>query len=166
MNAVPALKTLIADMDATVPLARPRAMEGYVSDLISPNRFALALFGTFAILAVTMAMVGVYGLLSHAVGQRTREIGIRVALGAQGRGIVQMVIREGLVLATIGAMLGIAGALWLSRFVASLLYGISTTDPITYIGIGIGMLAVASLASYMPARRATRVDPMETLRTD
>ena len=166
MSAVPALKTLIADMDATVPLARPRPMEGYVSDLISPNRFALALFGTFAILAVTMAMVGVYGLLSHAVGQRTREIGIRVALGARSSGIVRMVLQEGLGLAAVGAALGIAGALWLSRFVASLLYGVTTTDPVTYIGIAFGVLAVASFASYVPARRATRVDPMETLRTE
>ncbi|MCZ6917376.1 MAG: ABC transporter permease [Gemmatimonadetes bacterium] len=166
MNAVPALKALLAEMDATIPLARPRAMEGYVSDLISPNRFALALFGTFAILAVTMAMVGVYGSLSHAVGQRTREIGIRVALGARRSGIVRMVLWEGLALAAVGAIVGVVGALLLSRFVASLLYGITATDPATYIAIGFGILAVASLASYVPARRATRVDPMETLRTD
>jgi putative ABC transport system permease protein len=120
--------------------------------------------GIFAFLALALAAVGIYGVTSYSVSQRTHEIGIRMALGAQDSDVLRLVVGHGLALAVIGMTLGVAGALVLTRFLASMLYGIRPTDPLTYLGVCLLLMAVAMVASYIPARRATKVDPMEALR--
>ena len=164
MSVVPAIKARLAELDPNVPLARPRPMEGYVSDLLSPNTFALTLFALFALLAVVMAAVGIYGVLSHSVSQRAKELGIRIALGARQRGVARLVVGQGLRLTVLGVIGGVLAAVWLSQFLASLLYAVTPTDPVTYAAIALGVILVGTLASYIPARRASLVDPAEALR--
>ncbi len=166
MSVVPAIKAELAALDPAVPLARPRPMTGYVSDLLSPNTFALTLFALFAALAFVMATVGIYGTLSHTVGARTKAIGIRMALGSEQRGVARLVVGQGLRLTAIGVGVGMVASLWLSRFVASLLYGVTPTDPATFAVIAASVVFVGVAASYVPARRAAAVDPAEALRGD
>jgi putative ABC transport system permease protein len=115
---------------------------------------------------VLLATIGVYAVLSYGVAQRTREIGVRVALGAQRRDVVRMIVGDGARLALLGVTIGLLGAYWLSRFVSSLLYGISAQDPRIFVGAALGLSAVACAAAWVPARRATRVDPITALREE
>ena len=139
-------------------------MDEVVNSSFAARRLAMILLGIFAALALALACVGIYGVISYLVGQRTHEIGIRMALGAQRRDILGMIIGEGARLAAIGAGIGIVAALGLTRLMASQLYGVSVTDPITFTGVAIILVGVALLACYIPARRAMRVDPMVALR--
>jgi len=120
----------------------------------------------FGVLALALALVGVYGVMAYTVSQRTREFGIRIALGASARGLLGLVLRQGLRLTGLGALLGLAGALALSRLLASLLYGISPWDPLTFVVATAGLMGAGALASYLPARRAAKVDPNVALRCE
>ena len=135
-----------------------------VNTTLHQERILAQLGGFFSLFALALACLGIYGVLSFAVVQRTREIGLRLALGAQRHDVLALVIGGGLKLALFGSVLGLAGALTATRLLTSLLYGVTATDPMTFVGVSLLLLTVAVLASYLPARHATRVDPMEALR--
>jgi ABC-type antimicrobial peptide transport system permease subunit len=139
-------------------------MRSLVDRSVAQPRFRTTLIALFAATAVLLAALGAYGLLSHAVRQRTREMGIRLALGSQRRDVLSLVMRDGMRLAAGGTLLGIAGALLLGRLLSGMLYGIGPSDPATYLSITVVILAVALVACFIPARRATRVQPTEALR--
>jgi putative ABC transport system permease protein len=159
-----AVRGMIASLDPQIAVADVKTMEANVQESIAPQRFNLFLLGLFATLAVFLAAVGVYGVLSYAVTQRTREIGVRVALGAQRGSILAMTIREGMQLTFAGAAIGLVGAWLLTRWMAGLLYGVTARDPLTFVGVIVVMSLVSLAACYIPARRATRVDPLVALR--
>ena len=141
-----------------------QTMDEIISDSISDRKFSMVLLGTFAALALLLSSIGIYGVISYLVGERTHEIGIRIALGAQRKNVLTLVLGEGMKLVLLGAAIGIAAALGLSRLMAGMLYGVSATDPLTFAAVPIVLLGVAMLACYIPARRAMRVDPMTALR--
>jgi putative ABC transport system permease protein len=160
----PALRSALAEIDSNQPLVKVRTMEENMSTSVAQPRFRAWLIGTLALLALVLAAVGVYGVMSYTVTQRTNEIGIRVALGAQPQRVFRLVVGEGLRLALFGVGVGLVAALALTRLLHSFLFGISAYDPLTFIGVSVLLTLVAVAASYFPARRATRVDPMIALR--
>jgi putative ABC transport system permease protein len=153
-------------VDKDQPMYKIRTMEQVVGESQSSSRFTLALLGIFAGVAMGLAAVGIYGVISYTVTQRTREIGIRIALGAERRDVLRLVVGQGTVLALAGVVLGLAGAFGLTRVMRSLLFGVSATDPAIFLGAAVFLAAVAMLASYIPARRAMGVDPTVSLRWD
>ena len=156
-------KKLIAENDQII-ISDDEDEEAVVSRSIASQRFSLALLGAFAGLALLLASIGIYGVLSYLVGQRTPEIGVRMALGAQRSDVMRMVLRDGARMTLIGAAVGIAAALGLTRLMASMLFGVKPTDPITFAGVAVVLSAIALFSCYLPARRASRVDPMVALR--
>jgi predicted permease len=161
---LPLVRAEVLAMDANLPVYNVRTMDGYLSESVARNRFALLAFTAFAGVALLLALVGVYGVLSYAVSLRSREIGIRVALGAGTEAIGGMVLRQGATVVAIGLVAGLVGAAALTRFLGSLLYEVSPTDPVT-LGLMTGLLlATALAASWLPARRAARTDPARVLR--
>jgi putative ABC transport system permease protein len=164
LSVVPVITNSLRELDAEVPLLNIRTMDDSVSESLSPERFTMLLLGAFAGLALLLAVVGIYSVMSYSVSRRTNEIGIRVALGASRRDVLLLVLRQAWMLALIGAAIGIAGALALSRLMASQLYGVQPTDPLTFATVAALLIIVSLAASYFPARRATRVDPMVALR--
>ena len=161
-----ALRRIVGDLNQDVPVSEVKTMGAVVSDAVSTPASTMSLFVAFAGLALILGMVGIYGVLSFLVAKRTREIGIRIALGAQRRNILWLVMREGARFALLGIALGLTGAFLLTRFLSSELYGISPIDPVTYLGVAVAMAAITMLACYLPARRAMRVDPLIALRYD
>jgi predicted permease len=153
-------------LDRSLPLAQLQTMEANVAGAMSRPRFVTMLLGIFAGVALLLAAVGTYGVLSYSVAERRREIGIRLALGARARSVLGMILRDGLAVTGVGLVLGIAGALMATRLLRSLLYGVSATDLTSFIGAPLLLAAVALLACWIPARRATRVDPNVTLRAE
>ena len=139
-------------------------MEEIVSTAVARQRFSMLLLGAFASLALVLAAVGIYGVMSYSVAQRTREIGIRMALGAQRKDVLKMAVGQGFKLVLIGVAIGLAAAFVLTRVMTSLLFGVSATDPVTFVAISLVLISVAVLASYIPALRASRIDPMVALR--
>jgi len=161
---VPAIRAAIREVDPDQPLYRVMAMEQIVSESAFQRRFSMFLLGIFAAVALVLAVIGIYGVMSYSVTQRTHEIGIRMALGAGRRNVLAMIVGRGLVLTLAGLALGLAGAFGVTRLMSGLLFGIGPTDTLTFAGVSGLMLATALLANYIPALRATRVDPMVALR--
>ncbi len=156
----------VREMDANLPVYNVKTMEEYLSDAMASTRFTMILIAIFAGVALVLASVGLYGVISYSVRQRTQEIGIRMAFGAEQSDILRLVVGRGMLLIMIGVGLGLAGSLGLTRVLASLLYGVAATDPVTYVGISGLLVAIALLACLVPAQRATRVDPMNSLRAE
>ncbi len=159
-----AVRTTVRDLDKDLPVFRVATMEQLVADSMAQRRFTLWLLGIFAVTALLLAAVGLYGVLAYSVSQRSHEIGIRMALGAQARDVQKMVVGQGMKLVLLGTGIGLVGAFVLMRLMASLLFGVSAVDPVTYIVIAALLASVALLACWIPARRATKVDPMIALR--
>jgi ABC-type antimicrobial peptide transport system permease subunit len=160
------VRDAIRGTDPAIPVFNMRTMEK-VREL-SYWQYGLfgAMFGAFGVIALFLAAIGVYGVISFGVSQRTREIGVRVALGAQRTDVIGVVVRQGMTLAAIGILAGLAGAFGVTRVVSSMLIGVSPTDPVSFAGVALFLGAVAFLASFIPARRATHVDPIVALRND
>ena len=161
---VGAVRKAVEGIDRNQPLSNTTTMDEVIAGLVAPRRFQVMLLGLFALLALLLAAVGIYGVVSYSCSQRVHEFGVRIALGAERRDLLRMVIRQGAKLAVMGVCVGIGGALVLTRFLSSMLYGVKPTDPLTLVGVSSILTAVALLASYIPARRATKVDPMVALR--
>jgi putative ABC transport system permease protein len=156
----------MAEVDSSQPIFDVRPVEDVVAASLAQRRFTLTLMLLFGFVALVLAAVGIYGVMAYTVAQRTQELGIRVALGATPATVLAMVMRDGMRLVGLGLALGGAAALALTRVGASLLWGISTTDVGTYVGIAALLAAIALVAIIIPARRATRVDPMTALRSE
>jgi putative ABC transport system permease protein len=166
LSLAPAVRKAVWEVDKDQPVSNVRTMEDILSGSIARQRFSMLLLGVFAGLALILAAVGIYGVISYSVAQRTREIGLRMALGAQRSDVVKMVVGQGLKLVLIGVAFGLAAAFVLTRVMSSLLFGVSATDPVTFIIISLVLIGVALLASFIPARSATKVDPMIALRAE
>jgi putative ABC transport system permease protein len=163
-NIASSVRNEVRRLDKSLPIYSIKTMEQVVSESVAQQRLAALLIGVFACLALLLASVGIYGVMAYSVTQRTHEIGIRMALGAQPSNVLGLVLKQGMVLVIIGIVLGLGAALALTRVVSSLLYGVSATDPLIFASIG-GLLAlIALIAILIPARKATHVDPMVALR--
>ena len=163
-NLTAAVRNQVLAVDSGQPVSNVKTLEQHISDSVAQPRLTTMLLGIFAALALILASVGVYGVISYSVAGRTREIGIRMALGAGRRDVLRLVISQGMALAAAGIALGLGGAILLTRFMDSLLYGVSATDPATFALIALLLAGVALVACFIPARRATKVDPMVALR--
>ena len=159
-----AIQREIASVDSQLSASKIRSMDQVISDSTARQNFNMLLLTIFAGLALLLAAIGIYGLMSYTVEQRTQELGIRMALGASRGDMLNLVVRQGMLLAGIGVVVGLAASFGLNRFLANLLYGVKATDPVTYAAVAGILIAVALLATYIPARRATQIDPMVALR--
>jgi putative ABC transport system permease protein len=161
-----AIRDQIHAMDKDLAVFNIRTMRTLVADSMATRRFSMMLLAVFAVLAITLAAIGIYGVMAYTVAQRSHEMGIRMALGARASDVRLLVVRQALVLAAIGVGAGLAVSISATSVMSSLLFGVTATDPAVFAGVTILMAGVALLASYVPARRATRVDPMVTLRCE
>jgi putative ABC transport system permease protein len=161
-----AARGAVRELDPNQPIADVRTMEQVIDASVAKRRFSLLLLGLFAALALVLSVVGIYGITSYSVVQRTRELGLRMALGARRQGVLLLVLREAGTLAGLGVVIGLAAAFASIRVLASFLYGVGATDPLTYAGVALGLLLITLAAAYVPGWRATRVDPLVALRTD
>jgi putative ABC transport system permease protein len=162
---VPAMRAELQALDPSLPAEFHTLMQVYKSSL-DPRRFSLVLLGAFASVALLLAVTGIYGVTAYSVARRTREIGVRVALGARPRAVVAMVVGQGVAMAVVGVVIGLAAALGLARVLASALYGVSASDPVTFTLVAVAVVGATLLACYVPARRAARIDPMVALRSE
>jgi putative ABC transport system permease protein len=166
MSLADEVKQAVRELDSNLPVNEIRTVEDVVAESIAQPRFYMLLLGIFAAVALVLAAIGIFGVMSYTVSQRTREIGIRMALGAQGGSVVSMVVRQAMILAVVGLVVGVVAALALSRTMTTLLFEMSPTDPVTFATVAGVLASVAFLASYLPARRAANVDPIEALRAE
>jgi putative ABC transport system permease protein len=165
-SLAPRIRDLAAAMDPDVPVAGLATLESYVSNAMAQTRFLLALISTFAALALVLASLGLYGVISYSARQRSREIGVRVAFGASQRDVLRLILGQGMAVSLIGIGLGLAGSIAVTRIVRSFLVGVSATDPMTFAGVLALLLVVAAVASFVPARRASGIDPVVALRDE
>jgi predicted permease len=163
---VPALRRALRELNPRLPLASPRTLDDVVDQATARTSFTMAMLGAASGIALLLGLVGIYGVISYIVAQRTREIGVRMALGATAPSVRGMVVRQSFAVAALGVAVGLVAARSLSGVMASLLYGVSATDPVTYAAVAAALVAVAVAASWIPARRAARVDPSLALRSD
>jgi hypothetical protein len=163
---VPPVRAIVQEMDASLPVYLVQTLEHAVARGLWRQRMQSSVLGLFAAIALVLAIVGVYGVISYSVAQRTRELGVRVALGATRRDVLALVLGQGSRLAMIGVSVGIVGALAASRSLGGLLYGVDAPDPPTFIGVSLALLAIAALAAVVPARRAATVDPTIAMRAE
>jgi ABC-type antimicrobial peptide transport system permease subunit len=158
------IRAAVKSLDAEVPVAKLGSMDDIVSRALTKQRFNTLLLAIFALTALALATIGLYGVMAFLVSQRTREIGIRMALGGEPGAIRRMILREGMLICSTGLLIGGAASVGVSRMLRGLLFGVAANDPLTYASIGLLLLAVGCAASYGPARRATRVNPIAALR--
>jgi putative ABC transport system permease protein len=160
------IKSEIHKIDPDQPVYRIRTMHQFVSETIAGPRFTTLLLGIFAGLAIALAVVGVYGVISYTVAQRSHEIGVRIALGAERHQVIRMILQQALHMTAIGIVAGLVGIFALTRFMAGLVFGVSVTDPLTLVAVTLLLVGVALTGAYIPARRATRIDAMSALRIE
>jgi ABC-type antimicrobial peptide transport system permease subunit len=166
LGAVPAVRAQLRALDAEQPVFEVASMDQLLSSMVAQRRFSMTLLGTFAALALVLGVVGVYGVTSYLVAQRTREVGVRLALGARPAQVVSMVVRQGMVVAVIGLAVGLAGALVAGRLMTGLLYGVSPYDIATLVSVTVVIGVATLVANWLPALRAAHVDPLSALRSD
>ncbi len=166
LSLVGAVRTAIADVDPDLVPLNIMTMDAWLADGAAQEEFWTLVLGLFAGLAVTLAVIGLYGVISYAVAQRTHELGIRTALGATRNDVLTMIVRQGLVLVLLGVAIGITAAVGLTRVIASQLFGVTPTDPATFAAASVVFVGIALLACSIPARRATKVDPLVALRAE
>lgn len=160
------VRAAVAEVEPNQALHHMMTMEERLANTTTSRRLNTVLLGSFAGVALLLAIVGIYGVMSYSVTQRRREIGVRMALGAQRWDVLGLILHAGLRPTLLGVTIGLAGALALTRFLSNLLYSVKVTDPVTFLGLAAGLTGVALLACWLPARRAARVDPMVALRTE
>src|SRR5262245_33793878 len=169
-SLIATVRNVARSIDSEVAIANIITMEKLVARSVAQRRFSMLLLGVFALIALALSAVGVYGVISYSVAQRVNEIGVRMALGAGSQDVIGMVLKEGMLLAFIGAGVGAGGAIVLTRLMAgmlsSLLFSVSKTDPVTFTGVAVLLGVVSLIACYIPARRAAKVDPMVALRVE
>jgi putative ABC transport system permease protein len=157
---------VVRDLDPTLPVFNVKRMTDVVSDSMAQLSFTMIILGVAAAVTLVLGAIGLYGVVAYVVSMRTREFGVRIALGAQPRSVAAMVTREGLLLTAGGVAAGLALFVLVARFLRSLLYGVEPSDPLTLAAVTLTLVAIAALASWIPARRAARLDPMQALRAD
>jgi ABC-type antimicrobial peptide transport system permease subunit len=166
VSVFPAIRNKVSQFNSEAVAFDPETMESIVADSIAQQRFTMILFAGFAVVALLLAGVGIYGVLSYVVGQRTQEIGIRMALGAQRSDVLRTFLRDGARMTVIGIFAGSIAALALTRLMSSILFQVKPTDPLTFGGVALLLCTIALLACYLPARQAASVDPMQALRSE
>ena len=166
LNLVPSIGAQVTRLDAELPLGRTRTLDQLMSESVARPRFRTALLVMFGAAALLLAAIGIYGVMVYSVTERTREMGIRMALGAQAADVVKLIVREGSALALVGVGIGVAAALVLARFISGLLFKIDPADPLTFAGVSLVLIGAALVACWLPARRATRADPLIALRAE
>jgi predicted permease len=160
------VREAIRSLDPAVPVTEVQTMDAVVDGANARPRFTLVLLATFAAVALLLAAIGIYGVISYAVSRRTHEIGVRMALGATPANVVSLIVAQGMRVVIAGVVAGLAGAFLVTRLMATVVYGVRVTDPLTFVGVSFLLVCVALMASYIPARRATRIDPLAAMRSD
>jgi putative ABC transport system permease protein len=165
-DIIPAFRAAVSSVDANLPVSNIRTLEELVTSSIATRRMTMLLIASFAGLALVLALGGVYGVLAYSVARRTSEIGVRIALGAEPRSVIRMIVAQGMRPVIAGVLIGLAATFWVTRLMANLLFGVQPNDLATYAGVVALVTAVAALACYLPARRVLRVDPVVALRAE